>query len=216
MRIQFLSRLPFASLLCAAVFLAPATSLWAQAEATATTEVPASELVDDPSIAEMIEIARKSDGARNHIEVLTSHFPHRMTGSPQLNLAQDWLVVSFEDWGLIARKEQWGDMPVGFERHRSSGKVVAPEELDLDFLTPAWSPGTLGPVRGKLLLAPVSLEELRERAAEYKGAWVLRNASAPRAERRERHELLEEIGVAGLLQTGLARRPHADGGELAN
>lgn len=203
MRIPFCLRstlLPALSLVAALGASAP---LLAQESTKASALPPASELVDDPQQISLIEEGRKSDGARQHIEVITSHFPRRMTGSPQLEMAQKWVVTSFESWGVQAEMEQWGEVEVGFDRDGADGRVVSPEEQLLTFITPAWSPGTPGPVRGKALLEPLEESELRERAEEFAGAWVLRHADVPRAKRRARRALLVELGVAGLLQPGL-------------
>lgn len=163
---------------------------------------PASELVDDPLQQELIELGRTSFMGERHMEVITGHFPKRLTGSPGLDLAQGWLLMSFEDFGLVARKEEWGSVPVGFERDLSSGRVVSPEERDLPFTTPSWSPGTVGTVRGPALLEPETLEELQERAEEFKGAWMLRNPEVGRAARAKYTEAYEELGIAGTLQPG--------------
>ena len=164
---------------------------------------PASELVDDALQQRLIELGRESSWVRQHIEVITGHFPRRLTGSPQLELAQGWLLMTFEDLGLEARKEAWGSIEVGFERGHSTGRMAAPEEVELTFITPAWSPGTEGLTRGPALVEPATVEEARERADELRGAWLLRNPDASRRARRDLDELYPELGVAGTVQPGL-------------
>jgi carboxypeptidase Q len=205
-------RLPLRRPLHAALLLAlaaPAVALAAprlQGPAPAAEEVrlPApEELVDDPLQQRLIELGRESDWARRHIEVITGHFPRRLTGCPELELAQGWLLMTFEDMGLAAYREAWGNLEVGFQRGRSSGRVVAPEEQALTFITPAWSPGTEGATRGPALLEPATVEEARERAADLRGAWLLRNPEVSREQRRGLDELYPELGVAGTVQPGL-------------
>jgi len=163
---------------------------------------PVELITDDLQVAKLIELSRQQDGARTHVEVLTGHFPRRLTGSPQLDLAQGWLIATLEDWGISARREAWGEVEVGFERGGSSGRVVAPEGRALTFATPAWSPGTLGPVEGPALREPATLEELEALREELAGAWVLRNPEVGRGERGRFNEFLEEAGAAGSLRPG--------------
>jgi len=187
------------------------------AVATSETAVelpPASELVDDPKQQELIELGRTSFMGERHMEVITGHFPKRLTGSPGLERAQGWLLMVFEDFGLVARKEEWGSVPVGFERDLSSGRIVAPEERDLVFTTPCWSPGTVDAVRGPALIEPATLEELQERSAEFEGAWMLRNPDVGRADRAKFAEAYVEIGVAGTLQPGARDGRIVTGGSM--
>lgn len=182
----------------------PALAAPQEAPAAEAPALPSpAELVDDPLQQRLIELGRESDWARRHIEVITGHFPRRLTGSPGLELAQGWLLMTFEDFGLVARKEAWGSIEVGFERGRSSGRIAAPEEVALTFITPAWSPGTEGATRGPALVEPTTVEEARERADELRGAWLLRSSAVSREARRALDELYPELGVAGTVQPGL-------------
>ncbi len=203
MRITDSLRLSSLTSLCIGALLCAPQALAHQETEPQKSLISAADLVDDPQQIQLIEEGRSSIWAQRHIEVLTGHFPRRLTGSPQLELAQRWLVGVFEDWGVVARLEQWGQVEVGFDRGDFSGRVVTPKEQELTFITPAWSPGTLGAVRGQALMEPLELEELKARSEEFAGAWVLRNMRVPRAERGERNDLLEQWGAAGLVQPGL-------------
>ncbi len=161
------------------------------------------EITDDPQLARLIQLSRDLDGARRHIEVITSHFPNRLTGCSQLQLAQGWAVGTFEDWGIPASLEPWGEVEVGFDRGPKSGRVVSPEERSLTFVTPCWSPGTAGAQEGPALREPASLEELQERKDDFKGAWVLRHPKAERSERDEYEELFLEVGALGRIRPGI-------------
>ena len=172
------------------------------AEATAV-EAPAVEAITDvPELQRLIELSREYDGAQQHIQVITGHFPQRLTGSSQLGLAQGWARGVFEDWGIEARLEPWGEVPVGFDRGLSSGRVVAPTERSLTFTTPCWSAGTAGAVEAPAIQEPETFEELESRKDDFVGAWVLRNPKVKRDERRKIDEFLEELGVAGTLRPG--------------
>lgn len=171
-------------------------------EAEVVETVPIESITDVPELQRLIEVSRNYDGARQHIEVITSHFPNRLTGSSQLKLAQGWAVMTFEDWGIPAQLEQWGEVEVGFDRGPKSGRVLSPEPRELTFITPCWSPGTLGAVKGPALREPETFEELEERSEEFVGAWVLRNSKVSRSARRKFDAFFGELGVAGTVRPG--------------
>lgn len=139
----------------------------------------------------------------------------RLTGSEGLERANEWARNRFEQLGLPARLEPWGELAYGFERGPSHVHLLGAEApRALSFMTRAWSAGTDGVVQGPLRLAPLTAEELDEQAASYAGAWVLipRSADDPRVEgeadeaREARQEFLRgrsarlrELGAAGLV-----------------
>jgi hypothetical protein len=181
---------------------APALGLQETVLESAPALPPAAEITADPLLALMIELGREGLGARRNIEVVTRYFPQRLTGSSTLKLAQDWARVSFEEFGLEARLETWGSVDVGFDRGAWRGRIVAPEERALTFITPAWSPGTLGAVQGPAVLEPASLEELEPRKTELVGAWLLRNSKVGRLERGQLDQAYAALGVAGTIAPG--------------
>lgn len=161
---------------------------------------PAAEVSEDPRIQELIEIGRQGFGLRTNIEVITKHFPKRLTGSSGLQRAQTWAADTFKSYGLEARLEEWGQVEVGFDRGPSRGRVVAPEERPLTFTTNCWSPGTTGAVEGPVLVEPRDLEEVEERAEELEGAWLLRHPKVSRRSRAALDERYAELGVAGTIR----------------
>lgn len=192
-----------AGFLTALVALAPGGMALQEsaAEVEASAPRPIAEITEDPQLASLIELSRAFDEPQRQIEIITRHFPHRLTGCSQLKLAQEWARGTFEDWGIHAELETWGEVEVGFDRGPSRGRVVSPEPRDLTFITPCWSPGTLGAVEGPAIREPETLEELEERREEYAGAWVLRNPKVGR-DRRKFDALLVEIGALGSIRPG--------------
>ena len=193
------------SLVWCAATLALAPGLLAQgppALEEAVAPPSAAEITADPELQQLIELGRDGAGAKLMIEVLTKHFPRRLTGSSTLKLAQDWARVQFEELGLEARLEEWGQVEVGFDRGRWSGRVLSPEERALTFITPAWSPGTPGAVEGPARIEPLDLEEFEARKDELVGAWLLRNPKVDRRARRALDAAYEASGVAGTIKPG--------------
>ena len=65
--------------------------------------------------------------------------------------------VTEQDHIALARK--WGDINVRFDRGPSHARMIAPTEREFAFTARSWSAGTLGPVRGKVVLYPKTAEE---------------------------------------------------------
>ena len=82
---------------------------------------------------------------------LTDVLGPRLTGSPQYKKAAEWSRQQLETWGLAnARLESW-PFGRGWSFERCSAHVVSPMSFPLVALPKAWTAGTNGPVRGKVL-----------------------------------------------------------------
>lgn len=137
---------------------------------------------DDNTVAKIIDEGKNRNQVMDHLRHLTKNIGPRLTGSPQLQKACDYTMAKFKEYGLTnVHLEQWGEVPVGFERGKSSsGKMVSPEVRNFEFTSPAWTPGTNGPLRGKAVKAPTTMEEFEKVKESLKGAWVLMPPAAPR------------------------------------
>ncbi len=157
------------------------------------------------------------------LEHLVNKIGPRLTSSDNLTTACEWTRDQFESYGLEARIEEWGTYPVGFNRGPWFGRMTKPEKMDLTFKTNAWTAGTKGKVKGKLLAKPANIEDAEALGEKAKGAWFLSAGGGGRRFRRGGgganpvDALLEENGAAGfisgsrspLLTTG--GRPPRDG-----
>jgi carboxypeptidase Q len=82
---------------------------------------------------------------------LTDVHGPRLTGSPQYKVAAEWARQQLEAWGLAsAHLESW-PFGRGWSFERCSAHVVSPMSFPLVALPKAWSAGTNGPVRGKVM-----------------------------------------------------------------
>ena len=160
---------------------------------------------DDPALIKLLELGATDNRVEEPLRYLTQRIGPRLTGSTNLQRACDWAVARFAALGLDARLERWGEVPVGFDRHAWRGGMVAPEVIDYEFVTHAWTPGTPGPLRGPARLYPRSIAELEERAGELRGAWIVRRLRADMPsmdDRRAIERRLIELGVAGEVRSG--------------
>jgi carboxypeptidase Q len=163
----------------------------------------------DPAavVARVIELGRGDNQVQEHLRHLCLEIGPRLTGSSNLRRAAEWARERFAEYGLEARLERWGELPVGFERGPARGAIVAPERREVAFLTEAWTPGTGGPRRGPALRFPRDAAELAALEGRIGGAWLVRG---PRLEgerdfvREVRREVVEQGGL------GVIRGAHGE------
>lgn len=81
-----------------------------------------------------------------HLRYLSEQIGPRLTGSTRGQRANEWVRDQFMIWGLHnPRLEQWGEIPVGFDRGPSTGKVLLRREVRAGDRRP--SEGAPGPRR---------------------------------------------------------------------
>jgi carboxypeptidase Q len=72
---------------------------------------------------------------------LTDDIGPRLIGSPQMLKANDWLISTYQQWGIPARNEKYGTWP-GWERGQTNIVMTSPRMDQLDGIQLAWSPAT--------------------------------------------------------------------------
>ncbi len=142
---------------------------------------------------------------------LTDVYGPRLTGSPDIRRAGEWVVKELQSWGLANVKlEPWTGFGRGWTNERFSAHMTAPATSTLIGYPKAWTPGTngVGVVKGEAVQArldtPADLETWR---GKLKGKFVLTAAArpvtphfAPQADRYTETELAD-----------LARQPISSG-----
>ena len=106
---------------------------------------------------------------------LTDVIGPRLTGSPQMRRANDWTRERLASWGLSgARLEGWGPFGRGWTLERVSVQMVVPQKTPLIALPKAWTPGTPGIVRGRVVRAKLDSEvDLQAEKGKLGGTVVL-------------------------------------------
>jgi carboxypeptidase Q len=183
----------------------------------------------DPDTIERILVEGKEHSqVWETLRVLSEDIGPRLTGSTRAREANEWARDEFARLGLSnAHLEEWGTFPLGFDRGPSHLRLLTPDERELEFTAPSWSPGTDGPLRARVFRLPRSMAELEEIGFEFEGSLVLcpprerpnvnpagdEAARAAEEERQAIDEALAELGIAGriisargeLVLTGAAR-----------
>lgn len=140
---------------------------------------------DSATIDRIVDEGKNHSQVMKHLRTLTSKIGPRLTGSPELGRAEQWTMSEFRRMGLKnVHLEKWGEVPVGFSRGKLQvARMISPFASEMVFTTPAWTNGTKGIVRGKVVKLPKSVEEVEAQKEQLKGAWVLLPAAPPRPPR---------------------------------
>ncbi|MCC6742622.1 MAG: M20/M25/M40 family metallo-hydrolase [Acidobacteria bacterium] len=100
------------------------------------------------------------------IGMLTDVIGPRLTGSPSLKRANEWTRDQLTTWGMSnAHLEAWGPFGRGWSLEHCSVHMVVPQAAPLIAIPKAWSPGTNGVKRGKIVRVPKQPESEADLAA---------------------------------------------------
>jgi hypothetical protein len=142
---------------------------------------------------------------------LTEGVGPRLTGSPQSLLTHEWAEAKFAEWGLKSWLEDY-EFGRSWAVERTQVRMLVPYVQPLEALPEAWSVGTDGPVRGKVVRATLeSQEDLDEWQGKLAGAIVLLDdAAAAKQVDAELFERWDEAGLEELVQYDIPDDSHAD------
>ena len=127
-----------------------ALSIAPAAQAQLATTFPA----NDPTLERIWRLGMDSSHVQSLAQTLFDSIGPRLTGSPGLRAASDWVVKMYKSWGIDARREQYGTWR-GWRRGVSHIDLVSPRVRSLEGMMLAWSPGTKGrPVTAPVIVLP--------------------------------------------------------------
>ncbi len=144
-----LSMLRRFALVAGAALAAPLSTLGALG-AQQTTQFP----TNDQTIERIWRLGMDSSHVQTLAQSLLDSIGPRLTGSPGLRAASDWVISQYKAWGIDARREPYGTWR-GWRRGVSHIDLVAPRVRSLEGTMLAWSPGTNGkPVTAQAIVLP--------------------------------------------------------------
>jgi carboxypeptidase Q len=113
---------------------------------------------------------------------LTDVHGPRLTNSPQMRAAAEWVVGKTREWGLSnAALEPWGanaEFGRGWSNERTVLHVVKPTPWPVLAYARAWTPGTTGAVTADAMLTPIADEAaFNQYRGKLKGKIVLLQAA---------------------------------------
>lgn len=139
------------------------------------------EKIDLDLITKLRDEAMSRSKAQEILGVLTDEVGPRLTGSPAMRKAGDWTRSKLGEWGLQnIHSESFAPFGRGWTLEKTSLRMVAPSQVDLYAIPKAWTPGTDGLQRGKLMIAKMTADEdLPKWKGKLAGAIVLLDEPLP-------------------------------------
>ncbi len=140
----------------------------------------AQEAVDLSIIEQIREEGIERSQMDEMAQYLTDVIGPRLTGSPGIQRARDWLSEKFREWGLEnITEESFGDFGQGWSREYYSGQILMPYIQPLHAQPAAWTGSTDGAVTGPVMIVQAdSLPELEQYRGQLANAWILLDSPA--------------------------------------
>jgi carboxypeptidase Q len=141
----------------------------------AAVVLPAEDKVDLAAVHRIRSEAFERSKVMDHAFQLTDVYGPRLTGSPSIKAAAEWIVKQFQSWGLAnANLEKWGPFGRGWSQVKFSAHLREPQYAPLIGFSRPWSRGTSGPVAGEPFLAVIQSEaDMEKFKGKLKGKMVL-------------------------------------------
>jgi carboxypeptidase Q len=101
--------------------------------------------LDTATIGKIRSEALEHSDIMHTLHMLADRYGPRVTGTPNHEAAVDWLIKTFNSWGLKnAHREEWDFGHPGWLNERASAFLVSPVHENLKFEVLAWTPSTKG------------------------------------------------------------------------
>ena len=127
----------------------------------------------DKVVKAVLELGRTDNRTMEHADYIARNIGGRLVGTHMLHHAEDWVADQFRSWGLEVTMQEAVVINVGFDRGPWSGRMLSEDGMTLHFGTPAYTAGTRGPQKGRVLLEPRTQRDFDRVKGALKGAWVL-------------------------------------------
>jgi hypothetical protein len=107
----------------------------------------------DPIADRIFRLGMDSSQVEPLAQTLLDSIGPRLTGSPGMSAASDWVMSKYKAWGIEARRHEYGTWR-GWRRGVSRIELVEPRVRSLEGMMLAWSPGTAQPVTAEAIVLP--------------------------------------------------------------
>lgn len=133
------------------------------------------EKFDQDAIAKIKEEGMNHSHVMDTLSYITDVPGARLTGSPNIRVAQEWAKQKLAAWGLQnSHLESWGPFGRGWSLEGFSANLIKPNYAPLIAYPKAWSPATNGVVRGQPVFFDAKTDaDLDKYKGKFKGAIVL-------------------------------------------
>jgi carboxypeptidase Q len=161
------------------------------------------------------DVQKIIDEGMNRSEVMiTAHelmddIGPRLTISTNMRKAQDWAVAKLKGYGLSNVHREAFDFGRGWDILKSSVRLVSPRPIEMVAIPVAWSPGTNGPVRAEVVVAPMNRKDQFE-AYRGKLAGKIVMTSLPGVSDEPKTPAFQRYDSADIAEFDEYEMPHFD------
>ncbi|HXU40449.1 MAG TPA: M20/M25/M40 family metallo-hydrolase [Blastocatellia bacterium] len=133
------------------------------------------EKFDQDAITKIKEEGMNRSQVMDTLSYITDVPGARLTGSPNIRVAQEWAKQKLAAWGLQnSHLESWGPFGRGWSLEGFSANLIKPNYAPLIAYPKAWSPATNGVVRGQPVFFDAKTDaDFQKYKGKLKGAIVL-------------------------------------------
>ncbi len=136
----------------------PAFCLFLSLFLSAVFAQPSPEKLDYLTIAKIRDEGLNRSQVMDHISWLSDVYGPRLTGSPAILQASDWVMKKFKEWGLVnAHRETW-TFGKGWALVRFSAHMIEPQVQPLIGVPGSWTPGTKGTVTADVVRVQIDAD----------------------------------------------------------
>lgn len=165
------------------------------------------DLIAPAMVAEIESQGLQHSHAEAILKDLTSR-GHRLTGSDNFTRACAWGREQFAAMGLHdVHLEKWGTWNLVWNRGQWRGRIVEPIQLDMYVATDAWTAGTGGPRRARIVRAPKTVADAEAMAEAMRGVYLFTGGKRARPDVRQ---YCEQHGIAGWVYDAYGDARHPD------
>jgi hypothetical protein len=118
------------------------------------------ETVDYEAVTSIRQEGFRNSQVMQVLSELTDRIGPRLTGSPNMKMANEWTRDKLTEYGLSnAHLEKWGPFGRGWSEEFTSVRMVAPTTAMLSAIPRAWTPSTDGPVKADVVYVKIDNKE---------------------------------------------------------
>ncbi len=172
------------------------------AAVVAIPSIVAAQVAQEAVDLSVIEQIREEGLERSQMDPMAQHLTDvigpRLTNSPGIRHAREWIAEKFTEWGLQnINAEAWGEFGQGWSREHYSGQILTPYVQPLHAQAAAWTGSTNGPVTGQVMIVKAdSVSDLEQYRGQLANAFILLDEPRdidPEWEQWDRRFTVEEL-----------------------
>ena len=133
----------------------------------------------DQATSDALAKIRDEGIAHSQVMKITSYLTDtsgpRLTNSPGIRNAAQWVLGKMNEWGIAkAKLESWGPFGRGWSNEHFDAAMVKPYHLNIIGSPKAWTPGTNGVISGEVVIGVVTTQaDIEKYRGKLRGKIVL-------------------------------------------